>query len=120
MAVKDDSGAIKGWRPPGGAIEFGETAEDALKREFLEEFGESIGGVSRICVLENLYAHEGEHGHEIVFVFAAEFENSSAYSRNYQSLDDGGLVNEMLWIRSQDFKDRAERLFPDELVQHLR
>lgn len=32
--VEDDSGRIKGVRPLGGAIEFGESREEALHREF--------------------------------------------------------------------------------------
>lgn len=35
MAVKDDNGAVKGWRLLGGEIEFGESAEEAVAREFL-------------------------------------------------------------------------------------
>ena len=30
------------WSPPGGGLEFGESAEEALKREFIEETGLSI------------------------------------------------------------------------------
>lgn len=30
------------WSPPGGGLEFGESAEDCLKREFLEETGLQI------------------------------------------------------------------------------
>ncbi|MBO9472400.1 NUDIX domain-containing protein [Shimia sp. R10_1] len=35
--VFDDSGKLKGVRPLGGTIEFGETAQNALLREFHEE-----------------------------------------------------------------------------------
>jgi 8-oxo-dGTP diphosphatase len=31
------------WAPPGGGVEFGESLEDGLKREFFEECGLSVG-----------------------------------------------------------------------------
>ena len=35
--VLNDDGVLKGWCPIGGGIEFGETAQEALKREIQEE-----------------------------------------------------------------------------------
>jgi len=40
------------WAPPGGGMEFGENAEDCLKREFLEETG------LKITVNKFLFVHE--------------------------------------------------------------
>lgn len=40
------------WAPPGGGIEFGETAIEALRREWLEETGLIIDAGRLICVYE--------------------------------------------------------------------
>ena len=37
LLVRHDMGDSDFWAPPGGGVEFGETLEGALKREFLEE-----------------------------------------------------------------------------------
>jgi len=42
LMVKHKMGNSPFWAPPGGGIEFGETVEDAIKREFLEETGLSV------------------------------------------------------------------------------
>ena len=43
-------------RPVGGAIEFGESAADALVREIREELGEELAAPRRLGVLENRFA----------------------------------------------------------------
>jgi ADP-ribose pyrophosphatase YjhB (NUDIX family) len=118
MAVKDDSGVIKGWRPLGGAIEFGESAEEALAREFLEEVGKPIRCIKQLCVLENLYIHEGARGHEIVFVFEAEFASSDFSPADFSSFD-GGITKDVAWRPVREFVDGLERIFPEELSGHL-
>lgn len=119
MAVKDDSGSTKGWRPLGGAIEFGETAEDALERELREEIGARIRCSKQVCVLENLYSHEGARGHEIVFVFEAELVDSHVGSSATLSFSDGGVTNDVAWRAVRAFVEGAERLFPEQLVAYL-
>lgn len=71
--VHDDAGKVKGVRPLGGSVEFGEPAREAVIREFKEELGIDITIVGEPVVLENLYVHEGSTGHEILFVFQVEF-----------------------------------------------
>ena len=52
MEVYDDKGKVKGVRPLGGLIEFGETRETAIAREFMEELNTEItlSGKWRTCI----------------------------------------------------------------------
>lgn len=71
--VHDDQGRVKGVRPLGGSVEFGERAEAAVKREFKEELGVDVMIVGAPIVMENLYDHEGAAGHEVLFIFEVAF-----------------------------------------------
>ncbi len=118
--VYDDAGQIKGWRPLGGGVEFGETAEQALTREFTEETEQNLKDIERIAVLENHYAHEGEAGHEVVFVFSAKLENEVLYDADQLAFsEENGPELTAKWISVA--KARAGRIavFPDGLAELL-
>lgn len=66
--VRDDAGRIKGVRPLGGAIEFGESWRAALVREFSEELGIDVTITGEPLILENIFVHEGATGHEVMFI----------------------------------------------------
>ncbi|KZL30449.1 MULTISPECIES: NUDIX domain-containing protein [Rhodococcus] len=83
----------------GGGIEFGETAEAALRREFAEELGVTLGSVELLEVVENIFEFEGRPGHEIVHVFGVDSADIDAFPLDVQLrvLDEGSPVH---WVLS--------------------
>ncbi len=81
-------------RAIGGGIEFGETAEQALRREFLEELAVSLQGIRLLGVLENIFEYEGRPGHEIIHVFSVESTDLDAIPLHAELrvLDEGSPV----------------------------
>jgi 8-oxo-dGTP diphosphatase len=53
------------WTPPGGGLEFGETAQNALKREFLEECGLKVSVGEFLFSCE--FVHPPLHAIELFF-----------------------------------------------------
>jgi ADP-ribose pyrophosphatase YjhB (NUDIX family) len=49
------------WEFPGGAVQLRERLEDAIKREFLEEFGMVIAPESLLCVTDHILLAENQH-----------------------------------------------------------
>jgi ADP-ribose pyrophosphatase YjhB (NUDIX family) len=118
-AVHNEDRSIKGWRPPGGGMEFGEAAEQTLAREFLEEFGEEIAVGERLAVIENRFAHGGRNGHEIVFVHSAALVRDRLAQKTEFMFNENGEPALARWVDVHAFKSRAEQLFPAGLLDHL-
>jgi len=100
VLVLDGADAVKGeafHRALGGGIEFGETAEAALRREFVEELDVVLGSVRLLGVVENIFEYEGDAGHEIAHVFAVESADIDALSLDarLRVLDEGSPVR---WV----------------------
>jgi 8-oxo-dGTP diphosphatase len=49
------------WTIPGGALDYGECFEDAVKREIREELGIEIEVVSLLVLVDDIIHNEGEH-----------------------------------------------------------
>ena len=120
MEIYDDKGKVKGVRPLGGLIEFGETREDALKREFLEELNTAIEIASPWQVFENIYRHHGKVGHEYIFAAGIFLVDKSLYSQEVIVFsEDSGSDSTARWYTMEDLREKVVPLFPDGLIEAL-
>ena len=111
-------------RPVGGGVEFGEHSREAMLREIREELGAGVEKVELVGVLESIFRYEGEPGHEVVFVYDAEFRDKGMYERSeiqgYESEIDARFVAR--WQSLAELKGKNTRLVPEglsELVARL-
>lgn len=59
---------------PGGHVEFGEAADDALARELKEELGAKIDNMEFIGFVENVFNQDKKDHHELNLVFKARID----------------------------------------------
>lgn len=69
------------WVPVGGRVEFGETSGQAIVREVIEELSIEAADLRLLGVLENIFTFDGDHAHEVVFVYDGRLADSSMYQR---------------------------------------
>lgn len=103
------------YRPLGGGIDFGETAESAVRRELREELGVELLEVRRLGVLESIFHGFGRAGHEIAFIFSCRLADRDLYERDAvgEILDDAGT--KVMW-RPLDSFDSRRPLYPTGLA----
>ncbi|NIJ53705.1 NUDIX domain-containing protein [Dyadobacter arcticus] len=100
------------WSPPGGGIQYGETAVDALKREFEEETGLKV----QVGSLLFIHEHIGHPLHAIELFFRIDsFEGTLVKGSDPEITSDGQIIEEvsfMSWTEIQKFEEsQLHRLF---------
>lgn len=94
------------YRLLGGGVEFGETAEEGLRREFKEELQADLENVKLLKVVENIFTYENKRGHEVCFIFEAEFKDKSLYEKEIFKILDSQEEGDVYWVEvSNENKD---------------
>lgn len=107
------------YRPLGGAVEFGETTQQTIKREIREEIDQETADLKLLTVLENIFTLEGKTGHEIVYVYEGHFADEAAYQRESFEVHEEGEILTASW-RPLSFFNDYHRLVPEALVSLLK
>jgi ADP-ribose pyrophosphatase YjhB (NUDIX family) len=112
----DPASGVRYGRFLGGAIEFGERAEETLRRELHEEIGVELGTVSALGVVEDVSEWGGRRHHEITFVFAASFAEPAAYRLESFVVNETVCDGPAVWVPIQRLTSGAIPLYPPEVL----
>lgn len=111
--VDPASGPARFHRLLGGSIELGERAVDAAVREIAEELRFDVTDLQFLGVVENIFTFEGEHGHEVVFIYRAAVPTGIVPDEGAWFAEDDGAPMYVQW-RALD--EAAPPLYPDGLA----
>lgn len=108
------------YRPLGGGIEFGEQAEDTVRRELKEEIGADVTDLKYLGILENIYNFNGKPYHEIVLIYDGVLISSGLYEQAVILGEEAnGDVIRAMWKRLDEFKEGKSILYPPGLLEML-
>lgn len=90
---------------PGGRIMIGETSENALKREFIEEIGAKITIKNYLGTVENFFEYNGKKYHELMIVYESTFDSNSNFYKEERiiGLEEDGKI-EFIWKTIDEIK----------------
>ncbi|MGB7086346.1 MAG: NUDIX domain-containing protein [Phormidesmis sp.] len=108
------------YRFLGGGIEFGETSEAALVREFEEEIGAELTGIEYLGCLDNIFTLHGKPGHELIQLFRARFVDDAFYQIDQTfRLIEGDRIDQAFWLDTQKVLSQACYLVPQSCLKYI-
>jgi ADP-ribose pyrophosphatase YjhB (NUDIX family) len=107
------------YRLLGGGVEFGETAEEAVVREFKEELNTDLHVTKRLDVIDSIYTYQGKPGHEITFVFLGTITDPKILNSDTMPILDNDN-NMAAWVPIEDVLSKKSILYPEGTPEMLR
>ena len=116
---QDDTTGKNFYRLVGGCIEFGESSDIALKREFKEELSLDIEDTELVSVFESVFTFNSHKMHEIVFLYESKFVDKNIYDKDIINGLEGDRKFKAIWIPISYFSTKKYKIYPEEIIDYL-
>jgi ADP-ribose pyrophosphatase YjhB (NUDIX family) len=100
------------FRLLGGHVEFGERADETLRREMQEELATDVDVRQRLDVVENVFTYEGKDHHEVVFIHRARFRDETFNRRDDLRNIEPDKDEPFLWLPIPEVLNGPVPLYP--------
>ncbi|MEL6816367.1 MAG: NUDIX domain-containing protein [Cyanobacteria bacterium J06598_3] len=108
------------YRFLGGGIDFGETSQAALAREFVEEIQAELTAIEYLTCLDNIFTLNGKPKHELIQLFRAQFVDDSFYQLEETfTLIEGERIEKAFWLKCDQIFSGECRLVPESCIPYL-
>ncbi|WP_433772293.1 NUDIX domain-containing protein [Bacillus wiedmannii] len=101
------------YRFPGGSIEFGETAKEAIERELWEEYNLEVFVQELAVVNENVFEWNGEKGHHCTLIHWGTVREVVTNEIRHKEHEDIILI----WKSIEELK--AKPTYPEGILSYL-
>ncbi len=109
------------YRPIGGTTGLQEYTIDTLKREIKEEQNIETRNIELKKVVENIFVCDGFPGHEIDFIYQADFCDTSFYEhKEYELIESDNERLKAFWISIKECIEGKYRLVPEVLIDYYK
>lgn len=107
-------------RCPGGGIEFGETALEAIQREIKEELHTDLIVAEQIGIIESFFEFNGQSLHEIVFIFMGEINDESLFEKeHFELIESNGQIYKAIWKSLKECQEERWSIVPKDVFRYL-
>jgi len=108
------------YRALGGGVDFGETSEVALHREFQEELNTEITNLQYLGCLENIFTFDSNSGHELIQLYRCDFVDQKFYQLAETTFMEGIRQKKALWVEIDRLRSGELRLVPEGFLDYLK
>lgn len=109
------------YRFLGGGIDFGETSQAALVREFVEEIQAELTDIEYLTCLDNIFTLNGKTKHELIQLFRARFVDPAFYQIGETfDLVEGDHIDTAFWLSTAQIRSGECRLVPENCLKYLK
>jgi len=107
------------YRALGGGVEFGESSQEALHREFREELQAALINLQYLGCLENRFVYNGQPGHELIQLYRCDFADRRFYHLEELTFEDSNQSFTALWVDRHQFHSGDLWLVPEACLDYL-